>query len=100
MNARNERLEQFFGGYFHQDWDIEGATSWRDVIKHYAVNVPRPDVVTIRNDLEEWLNETASDKSQNLPPSFGCDYNPRSDGLTERQWVSQIVAEFDRLLQS
>jgi CdiI immunity protein len=100
MSTRDGRLEQFFGGYFHQDWDVEGATSWRDVIKHYAVNVPRHHVVTIRNDLQDWFNETAGDTSPNLPPPFGCDYNTRSDGLTGRQWVSEIVAEFDRLLQS
>jgi hypothetical protein len=100
MNTRNERLGQFFGGYFHQDWDVEGAASWQDVIKHYAATVPRPLVVGIRNDLEEWLNESANDESQNLPPSFGCDYDPRSDGFTERQWVSQIITELDRLLRN
>ena len=100
MNTRNERLEQFFGGNFHQDWDVEGATSWRDVVKRYAVNVPRPQVMAIRDDLQGWLNETADDNNENLPPSFGCDYSPRSEGLTERQWVSQIVAEFERLLHN
>jgi hypothetical protein len=100
MSTRNERLEQFFGGYFHQDWDIEGAASWRDVIKQYAMTVPRPQVLAIRNDLMDWLNETANHNNENLPPAFGCDYDPRSEGLTERQWVSQIVAEFDRLLQN
>jgi hypothetical protein len=99
MNMRNERLEQFFGGHFHQDWDVEGAASWQDVIRHYALTVPRP-LVGIRNDLEDWLNETANDESQNVPPGFGCEYDARSDGMTERQWVRQIVAEFDRLLQN
>jgi len=74
---RNERLEEFFGGYFHQDWDVEGATSWRDVIKRYAVKVPQPQVLAIRADLQDWLNETATDKNENLPPSF-----PRSGAIT------------------
>jgi len=100
MSTRNERLEQFFGGNFHQDWDVEGATSWRDVVKQYAVNVPRPQVVAIRDDLQDWLNETANDSNENLPPLFGCDYDPRLEGLAERQWVSQIVGEFDRLLHN
>lgn len=100
MNKRDDRLEQFFRGYFHQDWDVEGATTWGDVINQYAANVPRPHVITIRNDLRDWLNETANDENGNLPPGFGCDYDPRCDGLTEREWVSQIVAEFDRLLHN
>ena len=100
MSTRNERLEQFFGGYFHQDWDVEGATSWQGVIERYAAEVPRSNVVAIRQDLEDWLNETANDKIQNLPPSFGSEYSPRSEGLTDRQWVTRIVDEFDRLLNA
>ena len=100
MSTRNHRLEQFFGGYFHQDWDVEGATSWREVMKEYATRVPRPQVLAIRADLQDWLNETADERNENLPPSFGCDYDARSEGLTERQWVSQLVAEFDRLLNN
>ena len=100
MTTRDDRLEQFFGGNFHQDWDVEGATSWRDVVRQYAVNVPRAQVTAICDDLQEWLRQSANEENENLPPSFGCDYNARSDGLTDRQWVTQIVAEFDRLLHN
>lgn len=100
MTTRDERLEQFFGAYFHQDWDIDGATSWRDVIGRYATKVPRPMVVTIRKDLEDWLEESKSDPNENLPPSFDCEYDPRSEGLTERQWVCLIVDELGRLLSN
>lgn len=100
MSTRNDRLGQFFGGYFHQDWDIEGATSWRDVIAQYAREVPGPQVQRVCEDLRDWLSETASEGNENLPPSFACDYNPRPDGLTERQWVEQIVEEFGRLVHS
>ncbi|HVJ20049.1 MAG TPA: contact-dependent growth inhibition system immunity protein, partial [Polyangiaceae bacterium] len=95
---RDERLGQFFGGYFHQDWDIEGATSWEDVIQQYAAQVPRPQVISIRDDLRDWLEEAAQQEIHNLPPSFGCDYDSSSEGLTGRQWVEHIVAAFDRLL--
>lgn len=99
MSTRNDRLGQFFGGYFHQDWDVEGATSWRDVISRYALEVPGPQVRSICEDLRDWLNEAADDKNENLPPCFGCDYDPRSEGLTERQWVEQIVDEFTHHLR-
>jgi len=100
MSTKHSRLEQFFGGYFHQDWDVEGAASWKEVIAQYFSDVPRAQVATLRGDLREWLTETEKDVSQNLPPSFGCDYEPRLDGLTDRQWVVHIVAELDRLLQA
>ena len=99
MSTCKDRLEQFFGGYFHQDWRLEGAATWRDVIKQYGLHVPRSHAVTIRNDLQGWLNESANDESEERLGRFGCEFDPRSDGLTEQQWVSEIVAEFDCLLR-
>src|SRR5689334_811378 len=98
MSTRDQRLAQFFGGYFHQDWDVEGASSWCDVIEHYVSSVPRDHVIAIRDDLWDWLSESTT--GQNLPAEFGCDYNPRVDGLTEREWVSHLVAEMDRRLDT
>jgi hypothetical protein len=34
-NERHDLLRQFFGAYFHHDWDVEGATSWQDVILQF-----------------------------------------------------------------
>src|SRR5690348_14757666 len=100
MTARDERLIQFFGGYFHQDWDIEGASSWRDVIAQYAKQVPAPQVQQISEDLRDWLTDSAADENENLPPAFACDYDTRSEGMTDRQWVQQVVNELDRLTGS
>jgi hypothetical protein len=99
MTTRNERLKQFFGGYFHQDWDINGPT-WRDVIKQCFTDVKREEAIEIRDDLAAWLAESAGDSSPNLPPSFGCDYEAGLEGLNDRQWVQEMVSEFDRLLRT
>lgn len=96
-DRRDDRLAQFFGGHFHQDWDVEGAASWRDVITHYAASVPPPHLTALKEDLVDWLREADNEHSDNLPPSFGCDYSPRCDGLTEREWVRQLIDEVDRL---
>jgi hypothetical protein len=100
MSTRDEGLEQFVGGYFHQDWDVEGATSWLDVITHYAATVRREDVTETRHDLVDWLHEADAESSDSLPPAFGCDYNPRVDGLTDREWVRKVVDLFDHLLRT
>ena len=97
MTSRAYRLQQFFGGYFHQDWDVEGASSWQEVIDAYVANAPPAAVETVLCDLSTWLVESADDASPNLPPSFGCEYDPRGDGLTEREWVLQIVDRLGRL---
>ena len=100
MNERDERLLQFFGCYFNQDWDIEGAHSWRDVIASYARDEHPTLLYQIRADLQSWWEDSANDANENLPPAFGCDYDARSEGLTERQWVAQIINELDRLMQN
>ena len=97
MSTRNERLGQFFGAYFHQDWDAEGAGSWRDVVAQYAREVPGPRVLRTCDDLLDWLKETENEASENLPPGFGCEYDPSLEGLTDRQWVEQIVRAFESL---
>jgi hypothetical protein len=95
MNERDTRLRQFFAGYFNQDWDANGATSWIDVVCQYVKENPRTQVVTIRDDLLSWLDDPTA--GPNLPAAFGCDYDPQSDGLDEREWVRQLVDAMERL---
>lgn len=92
MNERDERLRQFFGGYFHQDWDIEGAEAWQDVVRQFVTENPRSAVLAVRDALRAWLMETATAAvSPGLPAAFACDYDPRLDGLTDREWVEQVA---------
>jgi hypothetical protein len=97
-NERDDRLRQFFGAYFHQDWDVEGATSWQDVITQFLSENPSSRARAARDDLRSWLDDTAAEDAQSLPPDFCCDYDPASDGLTERRWVEQILALLERHL--
>jgi len=94
MNERAERLRHFFGGYFHQDWDIEGAEAWQDVVRQFVTENPSSAVLAVRDALRAWLMETATAAvpSQGLPAAFACDYDPRLDGLTDRKWVEQVAA--------
>ncbi len=91
MSDRNARLTRFFGGYFHQDWDVDGARSWTDVVAEYVRKSPRAQVLALRDDLLSWLEETASRPQQGLPTSFGCDYDPSPDGIDEGEWVRQLA---------
>jgi hypothetical protein len=90
---RDVLLENFFGGYFDEDWDVRGAATWRDVVVEYRREHGAGKARLVRDALAMWLEETRAEPGANLPPKFGCDYDPRPDGLTERQWVEQIVEE-------
>jgi CdiI immunity protein len=93
MNERDERLRQFFGGYFNQDWDVEGAQSWQDVVRQFVKENPSSAVLAVRDALRSWLLETATAAapSQGLPAAFACDYDPRPDGFSDREWVEQVA---------
>ena len=89
MSERDDRLHQFFAGYFNQDWDISGATSWLDVVDEYLSQNPKDDVIRTRDDLRSWLSESRTD--ERLPVRFGCDYDPSPDGMDERTWVCALA---------
>jgi hypothetical protein len=91
MNTRDARLQQFFGGYFNQDWDMTGAKSWGEVVAQYIKENPSPQVLQLQRDLRSWLDETASTPGASLPAAFCCDYDPRPEGLTERDWVRLLA---------
>lgn len=96
MKERDGRLRQFFAGYFNQDWDIGGATSWTDVVSQYVRESRRAQVVTIRDDLSSWLDD--SSPTSGLSAEFGCDYDPRPEGMDDRAWVRALVEFIDRQL--
>lgn len=94
MNERDDRLHQFFAGYFNQDWDIAGAASWSDVLDEYVSHNRRDTVVRTLDDLRSWLSESGTDEQ--LPPAFGCDYDPGPDGMDARTWVRAVADCIDK----
>jgi hypothetical protein len=89
-----ERLRQFFGGYFNQDWDLNGPT-WQDVVLVFVKDNSRESALNVLNAIRSWLQSAASNAeiARELQDSFWCEYSAQSDGITDRQWVEQ-VAEF------
>ncbi len=96
MTNRDTQLRQFFAGYFNQDWDIGGAASWTDVVLQYMRENPRAAIIATRDALDSWLTDPES--GPNLPSTFGCDYDPRPDGLDDRTWVRRILEFIDKQL--
>ncbi len=95
MSQRDERLRQFFGCYFNQDWRVGGARSWTDVAAQYVKENPRAAVSRTIDD----LRAIASDMSSAVGlAALECDYNPLSDGLTDREWVRQLADVIERQL--
>lgn len=86
-----ERLSQFFGAYFHQDWDLDGPT-WQDVVLVFVKSQSRERALDVLNSIRSWLRSATSDAqiARELQ-EFGCEYNPQPDGITDREWVEQVA---------
>ena len=98
MSGRDERLRQFFGGYFNQDWSAGGAGSWRDVVADYVRQVPKAHAAGVVEDLRSWVAEAEAEGLNNLPADFACDYDPQPDGKTERQWAKEVADAIEKQL--
>ena len=96
MNERDETLRQFLGGYFHQDWDVNGPT-WVDVVDQFLRDHGNGEITKTRDALQSWLDDTRA--GTGLPSLYACDYNPRQDGLDDRTWVRAIIDHLDKRLR-
>lgn len=95
---RDARLRNFFSAYFNQDWMVEGAATWDEVVRQYLQENGETASRMLQEALVQWMDESKLEEVQSLPPSVGCDFDSSFIGLSERQWVGELVAELDRLL--
>lgn len=83
-------LDQFFGAYFHQDWDLE-ADDWEGVVNGYAARHPVADFLRTLADEIDRLSASRQEPvlKHFLEHTVGVDYLP--DPLTYKQWLGQIA---------
>lgn len=88
-----ERLDDFFGTYFHEDWDIYG-TGWNEVVSHYVSENSTADILEIANGLKHLARSLPCDDhdAYELISSFGNYYHYPNDGLSAQQWVQDLAA--------
>lgn len=85
-------LDQFFGAYFHQDWDLE-ANDWQGIVDNFASANPSAEaqrqiaqeIDTVRDSRSE------PDLAQFLIRGVGVSYDPRPEN-TFKEWLDQIAA--------
>ena len=90
--GQNDLLPQFFGCYFHEDWDLDGDDT-KSVIELYLTQTEGSSVpLQVATKIDELLASVSSDAelATKLFEEFGCNYNPSADGLTVRAWLRDI----------
>jgi len=90
--AQREKLRQFFGAYFHQDWDIEYGTP------EQALSAAIRGHESQREELSRFVglfieeHPDDEDLDQALWSDLGCEYLPSADGISSRAWLVDVAA--------
>ena len=87
-------LFQFFGAYFHQDWDLEAETP-AGVIALYIRDSSGDRIRQLRTAILRLIDCACENATQEerLLRDFGCYYLPSADGLTVNEWLQNILTD-------
>lgn len=91
MTERFKNLEQLLGGYFHQDWDMEGATD-AEVIVAFRRAASVDQIEATIAEVDHILRRFSRDplKIEELLAALGCEYYYQADGLTGQEWLQRV----------
>ena len=73
--VRHQAMREFLAGWFHQDFDIEGATV-EEVVAAYCRVAPRGERQELQTDIEVFLNEGPGSVDARLDTEFELDIIP------------------------
>jgi hypothetical protein len=84
-------LEQFLGGYFHQDFLMDYGTPDR-AIAAFRDGEPEELIRAACIELEQLIPmlERMDNPDDFLWKILGCYYSPKADRLTVRNWLEQV----------
>jgi hypothetical protein len=92
---QKKRLQQFFGAYFHQDWDADFGTPEQALlaaIHHHPLAVERRE---LSRSIVEFVESHTEDSSLDgaLLNELGCEYFPPGNGVLTRSWLLDVAAK-------
>lgn len=89
-DAISWELGQFFGAYFHQDWDME-ADNWQGVVDMYVDDDPNAEHLRTLADEIDDLRQSRPEPELGrfLLDTAGCYYSP--DPLPHRDWLGEVA---------
>ena len=91
LRERFPELHTFFGGWFHQDWPIEGEDDVA-VIKAFLDEVDPETVEAVRGELDRFLQLGLDEEAmQNaIWQDFACGYHPMGVSLSMTEWIRSV----------
>lgn len=94
-DVRSYDLEQFLGGCFHQDWDMDGPDDVA-VLGTFLRDARPKEIVAVREAILELLSRYESEEELvAYADSISLGYHPPGDGSgpTYREWFAWLAAE-------
>ncbi|MBA2926213.1 hypothetical protein G9Q84_25400 [Pseudomonas sp. P7] len=99
MNNQLTELQQFFGGYFNQDWPEDHASA-DEVIDTFLLESSKDLIFTVRNEILDliasYTNE--SEFQENLLHEQYCFYYYPYQWATGPLWLEHVIRKFDNYL--
>ena len=89
--TRYEALGHFLGGWFHQDFDIEGET-WEEVVDAYLRSATTHDAAAVARDVDAFLADAGPGADEAFARVFRPDVEPAGFGLTPSGWLVALAA--------
>lgn len=92
-NEKMNELHQFFGAYFHQDWNLT-ASNPDEIVRlfiddGYSFN----EVINLAEKIEKYAATKSDDSGdeEGLLRELGCYYMPSADGIGTRSWLTHVA---------
>jgi len=81
-------LAQFFGAYFHQDWDLE-ADDALGVIRNYLKEANFPSTQQTIKEIEQLIKMNLSEEQLRdiIVCDMSCNYDPSRYGISYLEWL-------------
>lgn len=89
-------LRQLLGGYFHQDWPLDGG-SWEEVTDDFIAESTGPSVAATADELRSLLAGQLSDQQlEDTVDELGGSVDPSAFDLSAREWLEAVAARLAR----
>ena len=82
-------MEQFFGGNFHPDWDLEAA-DWPQIVDGYVVGEQPGQLRSLARDIDEFRDSRPDPELHAAMLNMGGFYDPRPD-MTYSEWLGHVA---------
>jgi hypothetical protein len=92
---QTERLRQFFGAYFHQDWDADSGTPDLAISAAIRQHERPSEREELSRSIIAFAQEHPDDRDLDaaLFKELGCEYFPPGNGISTRSWLLDVAAK-------